>query len=97
MKKFIYFLFFILISASNANATQKADEIKEKYNADCIKYCGEGYFYDRKGSKNNGEELVCTKYPYKCGYNCTYGWRFRYLVGGTNYTCQEAKQNPYRN
>ena len=61
-------------------------------NEDCIKYCGEGYFYDRPGAKNNGQELVCTKYPLKCGYSCTRGWKFRYLVNNTNYTCQEAQQ-----
>ena len=65
---------------------------KTQLNSDCVQYCGEGYFYDRKGSKNNGQELVCTKYPLKCGYKCTHGWNFRYLVSNTNYTCQEAKQ-----
>ena len=72
--------------------TEVVDTTKTLLNNNCVKYCGEGYFYDRKGDKNNGAELVCTKYPLKCGYGCTHGWNFRYLVGGTNYTCQEAQQ-----
>ncbi len=65
---------------------------RQQKDMDCTKYCGEGYSYDRPGAKNNGQELVCTKYPLKCGYNCTRGWKFRYLVNNTNYTCQEAQQ-----
>ena len=66
--------------------------IQDGYDADCIKYCGEGFTYDRPGAKNNGEELVCTKYPLSCGYGCTTGWDIDYLVQGTNYTCQTAIQ-----
>ncbi|MBQ8346622.1 MAG: hypothetical protein IJY17_03400, partial [Alphaproteobacteria bacterium] len=61
--------------------------------ADCIKYCGEGFHYDRPGDKRNGQELVCTKYPKSCGDDCTTGWDIDYLVQGTNYTCQTAIQN----
>ena len=68
-----------------------ADEKAER-DADCVRLCGQGYYYDRPGAKNNGQELVCTKYPLPCGYGCTVGWKFRYLVNGTNYTCQEAIQ-----
>ena len=60
--------------------------------ADCVKYCGDGFSYDRPGDKNNGQELVCTKYPKSCGYGCTTGWDIDYLVKGTNYTCQTAVQ-----
>ena len=60
--------------------------------ADCVKYCGNGFSYDRPGDKNNGQELVCTKYPKSCGYGCTTGWDIDYLVKGTNYTCQTAVQ-----
>ncbi len=70
------------------------NDTKEFHNQKCIEHCGEGYYYDRPGAKRDGEERVCTKYPLKCGYNCTVGWNFRYLVDGTGtyYTCQEAKQ-----
>ena len=60
--------------------------------ADCVKNCGDGFSYDRPGDKNNGQELVCTKYPKSCGYGCTTGWDIDYLVKGTNYTCQTAVQ-----
>ena len=60
--------------------------------ADCVKYCGDGFSCDRPGDKNNGQELVCTKYPKSCGYGCTTGWDIDYLVKGTNYTCQTAVQ-----
>ena len=62
-------------------------------NADCVRLCGDGFSYDRPGAKNNGQELVCTKYPKSCGYDCTTGWDIQYLVQGTNYTCQTAIQN----
>jgi len=62
-------------------------------NADCVRLCGSGFYYDRPGEKNNGQELVCTKYPKSCGYDCTTGWDIQYLVQGTNYTCQTAIQN----
>ena len=61
-------------------------------NADCVRLCGSGFYYDRPGEKNNGQELVCTKYPKSCGYDCTTGWDIQYLVQGTNYTCQTAIQ-----
>ena len=70
---------------------QTAIQTSDK-NADCVKYCGEGFYYDRPGAKNNGQELVCTKYPLSCGYGCTTGWDIDYLVKGTNYTCQTAIQ-----
>ena len=66
--------------------------IQTGYDADCVKYCGEGFYYDRPGAKNGGKELVCTKYPLSCGYGCTTGWDIDYLVQGTNYTCQTAVQ-----
>ena len=59
--------------------------------ADCVKYCGSGFFYDRPGAKYSGAERVCTKYPKSCGYNCTYGWDIWYP--NNPYTCQQAKQN----
>ena len=62
-------------------------------NADCVRLCGNGFVYDRPGAKNNGQELVCTRYPKSCGYGCTVGWDIQYLVQGTNYTCQTAIQN----
>ena len=61
-------------------------------NADCVRLCGSGFYYDRPGEKNNGQELVCTKYPKSCGYDCTTGWDIQYLVQGTDYTCQTAIQ-----
>lgn len=64
---------------------------------DCVRICGNGYHYDRGGDLMNGQERVCTRYPLKCGYNCTRGWDIRTLVNGTLYTCQEAVQNPSRN
>lgn len=102
MKRNLFWLLFALIlfvlsiiSIGYKNAVSK-DIVPATdplfHNDNCIKYCGEGYFYDRPGEKNNGQELVCTKYPLKCGYSCTYGWNIRYLVEGTNYTCQEALQ-----
>lgn len=60
--------------------------------ARCISNCGEGFKYDRMGGKNKGKEVVCTKYPKSCGWNCTTGWNITYLVDGTNYTCQQAYQ-----
>jgi hypothetical protein len=68
------------------------DDVQNNLDTQCVAICGEGYFYDRPGAKNNGKELVCTKYPLDCGYKCTIGWDIRYLVGGTNFTCQEAQQ-----
>lgn len=68
------------------------EEIKNNLNAQCAAICGDGYFFDRTGAKNNGRELVCTHYPLKCGYKCTVGWNIRYLVNSTNFTCQEAQQ-----
>lgn len=65
---------------------------KGTYGADCLKYCGQGFSYDRPGAKMSGKERVCTKYPLKCGYNCTNGWDIDYLVQGTVYTCQTARQ-----
>ena len=58
----------------------------------CPSICGSGFVYDRPGAKNGGKELVCTYYPLSCGYACTEGWDIRYLVNGTNYTCQRALQ-----
>ena len=75
---------------------QTAIQTSDK-NADCVKYCGEGFSYDRPGAKNNGQELVCTKYPLSCGYGCTTGWDIDYLVQGTNYTCQTAIQTSDKN
>lgn len=85
-------------TSKHINIVQEQDgynflpNLKENLNKQCAALCGNGYFYDRPGAKNNGKELVCTKYPLDCGYNCTIGWNFRYLVGGTNFTCQEAVQ-----
>ena len=73
------------------------DDYKENLDTQCRAICGEGYVYDRPGAKRNGKEKVCTKYPADCGYSCTTGWNFRYLAGGTDFTCQEAvigKTNP---
>ncbi len=79
-----------LVQGTNYTCQTAIQEGKE---ADCIKLCGEGFHYDRPGDKNNGQELVCTKYPLSCGYGCTTGWDIDYLVQGTNYTCQTAIQN----
>ena len=84
---YILVLAFGVLTALPAVANEKAER-----DADCVSLCGQGYYYDRPGAKNGGQELVCTKYPKPCGYNCTVGWKFRYLVNGTNYTCQEAVQ-----
>ena len=67
-------------------------DYQENLNTQCRAICGDGYFYDRPGDKRHGKEKVCTKYPLDCGYSCTTGWNFRYLVGGTDFTCQEAVQ-----
>ncbi len=88
MKFFSILICFLLVISSYANAKSN-----KRHDKNCIKYCGEGYFYDRPGNKNDGNELVCTKYPLDCRYDCTYGWNFEYLVQGTNYTCQEARQS----
>ena len=87
MKNFSILISFLLVIFGSTNAKSN-----NEHNANCIKYCGEGYFYDRPGDKNDGKELVCTKYPLDCRYDCTYSWKIRYLVKGTNYTCQEAIQ-----
>lgn len=71
---------------------EEKNDIKEFHNQKCIELCGDGFYYDRTGAKRGGEERVCTKYPLKCGYSCTVGWNFRYLINQTNYTCQEARQ-----
>ncbi len=81
------FVFCVAKTAFGQSMGQKAI-----YNENCERLCGSGYFYDRPGAKRNGRELVCTKYPLSCGYECTIGWAFRYLVDGTDYTCQEAIQ-----
>lgn len=73
---------------------KKSKQYSDPKDAECKEHCGRGYFYTRPGEKNNGQEIVCTKYPLKCGYNCTYGWSIKPLVKGTNYTCQKARQNP---
>lgn len=73
---------------------KKSKRYSDPKDVECKEHCGRGYFYDRPGSKNNGQEIVCTKYPLSCGYNCTYSWSIKYLVNGTNYTCQKARQNP---
>ena len=61
-------------------------------NTQCKNLCGSGFYYDRPGAKNGGKERVCTYYPQSCGYKCTSAWDIRYLVNGTNYTCQRALQ-----
>ena len=66
--------------------------IQASEEAECVKHCGDGFGEPRSGSKNNGKEIVCTKYPLSCGYGCTTGWDIDYLVKGTNYTCQTAIQ-----
>lgn len=80
------------IKIEQTSAENFTDTQKENLNTQCEAVCGSGYFYDRPGAKNNGHEIVCTKYLLKCGYSCTVGWNIRYLVGGTDFTCQEAKQ-----
>ena len=87
-------LFFISVNCVSAEVlyTKNIEVKKLDHNANCEKYCGKGYFFDRKGHKNNGQELVCTKYKFKCGYSCTIGWNIKPLVKGTNYTCQKARQ-----
>lgn len=69
------------------------DRPRNKKDDDCERLCGDCFYYDRPGDKLNGRERVCTKYPCDCGYNCTKGWDIRYLVNGTEYTCQEAIQS----
>ncbi|MBR6409438.1 MAG: hypothetical protein IKS23_04285 [Alphaproteobacteria bacterium] len=81
------FFLFILNPVFGKDMAQK-----DIHNQMCSNLCGSGYFYDRPGAKRNGQELVCTKYPLSCGYKCTIGWTFKYLINGTNYTCQEAIQ-----
>lgn len=49
------------------------------------------FFYDRLGSGFHGQEVVCTKYPLQCGYDCTVGWDIAHAAG-TYFTCQEAIQ-----
>lgn len=104
-KNFILILFVLFTpyiseaqTSKHINIVQKQDEdnflpsLNENLDKQCVALCGDGYFYDRPGARNNGKEFVCTKYPLDCGYKCTTGWKFRYLVGGTNFTCQEAVQ-----
>ena len=88
-KIFILLAFCCLISK-----TVDAKNVFEKeiLNKNCVKLCGDGYFYDRPGAKRNGAEIVCTRYPLPCNYACTIGWNFQYLIDGTDYTCQEAIQ-----
>ena len=107
MKKVFYWLLCLFVSINYANAktyvighqnsyADKDDidkDSRQYLNTSCKKHCGRGYFYDRRGELRNGEERVCTKYPLKCGYECTYSWNIRYLVNNTDYTCQEAVQN----
>ena len=106
MNKNLILLLFVLFApcvseaqtSEHVNILQQQDEdyflsnLKENLDRQCVTLCGDGYFYDRPGDRNNGKELVCTKYPLDCGYKCTIGWKFRYLIGGTNFTCQEAVQ-----
>ena len=89
MKKQIFFA--VLLGSLAVGFSAKAYD-KEKLNLDCERLCGQRFFYDRPGAKRNGKELVCTRYKLSCGYKCTIGWDIRYLVEGTNYTCQDAIQ-----
>ena len=74
-------------AANGSGSCQTVDR-----NADCVKYCGSGFVYDRPGALYGGTERVCTKYPYSCGYNCTTGWDIWYA--NNPYTCQQAIQTP---
>ncbi|MBR2300276.1 MAG: hypothetical protein IJ870_06890 [Alphaproteobacteria bacterium] len=89
MKIFVCVLILVSITAQ---AQAQSDFKKAALTKDCERLCGEGFFYDRPGAKNGGQELVCTRYKLKCGYECTIGWNFEYLLQGTNYTCQDAIQ-----
>ena len=66
-------------------------EVKD-YTADCITYCGEGFYYDHDGEQLNGHERICIKYPLPCGEECRKDWYTQSLIYDTNYTCQEAIQ-----
>ena len=87
----IAFYVFILTLTPTMICAQNTFE-KARLTKDCEKLCGEGFFYDRPGAKRGGQEIVCTRYKLSCGYDCTIGWNFEYLVQGTNYTCQDAIQ-----
>ena len=79
----------------NGNVCEKNPDTPNTTSNDdteCLRLCGTGFVYDRPGAKNGGQERVCTRYKLPCGYGCTTGWDFRYLVNGTNYTCQDARQ-----
>ena len=67
---------------------------KNELTKECVKYCGDGFVYDRQGFKNEGKEHVCIKYPLKCGQSCTIGWDIKYLVNNSDFTCQTAVQQP---
>ena len=99
MKKIIlmFFLAFFTIAsfptfAQNLPFSQLTKEQKDER---CRQACGhKGFFYDRMGAKFAGQEIVCTRYPDPCGYNCTKGWNIRYAESlGNPYTCQTAVQN----
>ena len=96
MQKFVLFVAVSCLSNfvfGEVSAQEK--QTKEELNNNCVELCGQGYFYDRPGAKRGGREIVCTRYKLGCGYGCTIGWNFEYLVRGTDYTCQDAIQfNP---
>lgn len=79
-------------SEKSGNAVIYTEEGPDLRTRDCIRICGPGFKYDRPGDKLGGREIVCTRYPYSCGYSCTTGWNIETLKNGTEFTCQTAIQ-----
>lgn len=77
---------------AEVNEQMAVDPDKEEKDAQCVARCGNGFYFDRIGEEDGGQEIVCTKYPLKCGYDCTQGWDINYLDDGSNYICQTAQQ-----
>ena len=81
-------------AAPTLQQNKDSDLSNSEKDRNCLQFCGEGYFYDRMGEKNDGEEVVCAKYPLKCGRQCTRGWKIQTSEKNENYTCTEAEQRP---
>lgn len=78
MKKSVLFFFAASFAALSFAAAAHGcsghhGNRRARYDDACRQACGAGFFYDRRGNLFNGREIVCTKYPKPCGYECTRG------------------------
>lgn len=78
----------------NQDGNLNNDGNKSEKDRNCVQFCGKGYSYDHMGGRNDGKEVICTKYPLECGKKCTIGWNDKISEHDENYTCFEATQKP---